>query len=107
MKISDIFENFNEDLRGNVIDVAMMFRSNGITKTSLNNFIIELDKRDFHVIIDDLIQIFSNLDGFEVIGDDVILDDSDTEVDVPDSVESEREYNPAASKAKSATKKRI
>lgn len=109
MRIRDIFENFNEELRHNVLDVTMMFLNNGVEETSIQNFVIELSKRGFNVIVEDLIAIFEELQDFSVEGENVVMaaqDSTDLSGELDYSGDN-TEYNPATSKAKEALKKRM
>lgn len=107
MRIRDIFENFNDELKENIVDVAMMFLNNGIKNTSVENFVLELSKRGFNATIEDIKFIIGEMDSYSINGENIILDsEDDSDIDMPDDLSNEREYNPAVSKAKQAIKKR-
>lgn len=106
MRIRDIFENFNDELKENIIDVAMMFLNNGIKKTSIENFILELSKRGFNATMEDIELMIDDAGEYSIEGNNIILGSDEQESEMPEDLGSDKEYNPAASKAKQAIRKR-
>lgn len=120
MKIKDLYEN-NEDqfknrLRTDIMDVLMMFRKNQSTRVDIVNLVSELDKAGYSASYDEVKEIVNELPDisieevddreFLIFGDDSTeMDDSEFETDP--TVEPEDEHNPARSKARQATQKRL
>lgn len=112
MKIRDIFESFDEILQRNIQDVIMMFKSNDVSKTAIENIIIELKNRDFNPTREEVEEVITKL-GYTVGSDDIIKiadeDEGDTSSEaIPvDATDIDDEYDPAKAKAKSALRKRM
>lgn len=106
MKYSDLFETrkeeFSDQLTREVMDVLVLYQAAGVNKTNINNIINEMEKLNFSVDYDTMVEIVQKL-GFSVHDQIIMFTDEDQELDLEDG----EEYDEVENMAKSATDKRL
>lgn len=122
MKISDLFESeksenekYDKEIKKQLMDVLMMFKTNDVQETDVNNVISELSDKGYSVSKDDIVDIIENMDEFEVeddliklvVDDEEAIEEPDEMADDDPSVEGEGTYSEIDQIAKKATDERM
>lgn len=106
MKVSTILLMEDFDVNKFIVDILNMFRANSVKKTNINNVMNLIKKRGITYIDDDSLRELLQNNGFELEGNNVIIDTDDLpNDDIPDNAG--KEYDPVGDLAKNTAMKDI